>query len=108
MEAGAELQQIADRQPDEQRQGRNYLEIDDRPQSDDTDPAHVAHLGMPTATVAKMIGGTTDRMSMIKPSLIGIMSTASFGKTAPSRIPTTDGDQHLHVACAAATGGLPP
>jgi hypothetical protein len=34
MEAGAELQQIADRQPDEQRQGRNHLEIDDRPQSD--------------------------------------------------------------------------
>ena len=45
MEAGAELQPIADRQPDEQRQARNHLEIDDRPQSDHTDPAHVAHLG---------------------------------------------------------------
>jgi hypothetical protein len=88
MEAGAELQQIADRQPDEQRQGRNHLEIDDRRSRTTPTRRMSPILAMPTATVAKIISGTTDRMSMIKPSLIGFMSTASFGKTAPSRIPT--------------------
>ena len=36
-------------------------------------------LAMPTATVAKMIRGTTDRISMMKPSLIGFISTARLG-----------------------------
>jgi hypothetical protein len=36
-------------------------------------------LAMPTATVAKMISGTTARMRVMKPSLNGFISTARLG-----------------------------
>ena len=39
------LQQIADAEPDQQRQGGNELEVDDRTQADDADAAHIADLG---------------------------------------------------------------
>ncbi len=45
-------------------------------------------LAMPTATVAKMIGGTTARISVMKPSLKGFISVAKLGQTAPSRSPS--------------------
>jgi hypothetical protein len=88
MEAGAELQQIADRQPDEQRQGRNHLEIDDRPQSDHTDPAHVAHLGNANGDCREDDQWHDRPDEHDKAIADRLMSTASFGKTAPSRIPT--------------------
>jgi hypothetical protein len=36
-------------------------------------------LAMPTATVAKMISGTTARISVMKPSLSGFISTPRLG-----------------------------
>ena len=44
-------------------------------------------LAMPTATVAKMIGGTTARISVMKASLSGFISVARLGQTAPSNMP---------------------
>jgi hypothetical protein len=39
----AGLQDIADEKPDQQRNGRDDLEIDKRAQPDDADAAHIAH-----------------------------------------------------------------
>ena len=36
---------IADDKPDNQREGRDHLEINQRPAANSADPAHVAHLG---------------------------------------------------------------
>src|SRR3984893_11399038 len=44
-------------------------------------------LAMPTATVAKMIGGTTARISVMKASLSGFISVARLGQTPPSNMP---------------------
>jgi hypothetical protein len=108
MEAGAELQQIADRQPDERRQGRNHLEIDDRPQSDHTDPAHVAHLGNANGDCREDDQWHDRPDEHDKAIADRLYVDSKLRKDGAEQDTDTDGDQHLHVAYAAATGGLPP
>ena len=54
-------------------------------------------LAMPTATVAKMIGGTTARISVMKPSLIGFISTAKPWIESAQQNAHSDRDQHLDI-----------
>ena len=75
----ARLQHVDDDEPDDQREGRDDLEVDERPQADPADLFMSPIFAMPTTTVAKMIGAIIILISLMKPSPSGFIAAPRAG-----------------------------